>query len=119
VSNPSSEGIGPVKALTSEIQKIIQANQNIFAAQVNTVEGKERDLPKSRRVNSVSNPSSEGIGPVKAFSSTKQKIVPAGKCIFVAQLKVELQEGLTEVKLGQLCERYKLGRYRTCQGVII
>jgi hypothetical protein len=34
VSNPSSEGIGPVKALPSKIKKIIQASECIFIAKV-------------------------------------------------------------------------------------
>ena len=38
VSNPSSEGIGPVKALSPKVKTIVEANECIFVAQVNKVE---------------------------------------------------------------------------------
>jgi hypothetical protein len=68
----------------------------------------------------VSNPSSEGIGPVKALNPIIEKIVQANECIFVAQIKeVERQEGLTQVDTSQPYEQSKLGGYRACQLVKI
>jgi hypothetical protein len=86
VSNPSSEGIGPVKALNPKIEKIIQASECIFVAQIKQLLPR-KDLPKPREVMPVSNPSSEGIGPVKALFPIIQKIIQTSECIFVAQIK--------------------------------
>jgi hypothetical protein len=38
VSNPSSDGIEPVKALLAKVETIVQASQCIFVAEANKVE---------------------------------------------------------------------------------
>jgi hypothetical protein len=87
VSNRSSEGIEPVKSLPAIIQKIIQASECIFVAKNYTSRMTRKDLHKLRRVIFVSDPSSEGIGPVKALPPIIQKIIQASECIFVAKIK--------------------------------
>jgi hypothetical protein len=90
----SSDGTEPVKALSAEEEMrndAVRCKKRILAI---LVEWTRKDLPKVKRVMSVSNPSSEGMGPVKAFSSKIQEIIHASECIFVAQIKqvVEWQE---------------------------
>ena len=46
-----------------------------------------KDLHKERKVNCGSNPSFEGIGPVKSLKSKIKEIIQASECIFVAQVK--------------------------------
>jgi hypothetical protein len=68
VSNPISEGIGPVKALATIIQqKSITTNQCMFGAQANKSRKTRNNLRNQRSVNPVSNPNSKGNAPVKAF----------------------------------------------------
>jgi hypothetical protein len=67
--------MGPVKSLFTIIQNIVQASECIFVAHVNTSSMTRKDLHNESLVSIVSNPSSEGMVPVKALSAIIQKMV--------------------------------------------